>query len=204
MRGKHVPTVFVLIAVAISLVVLVLTASMRAADVQWAYVHMAVAAATALFVAFVGIRQCRALLDKGASASAVASSNAFYMGIVWAWGALALVATYATGVLIWKEWWQFLIGFAAAAILSFYFSSALKRNAMAGREDETLLSRSRIVAKVQLVAMVITMLGLLIDGKMWRFLVVRYTDWAANDVFFFGAMAIALISGYALKANKHP
>ena len=50
----------------------------------------------------------------------------------------------------------------------------------------------------------LTMLGLLIDGKMWRFLVVRYTDWAANDVFFFGAMAIALISGYALKANKHP
>ena len=109
MRGKHVPTVFVLIAVAVSLVVLVLTASMRAADVQWAYVHMAVAAATALFVAFVGIRQCRALLDKGASASAVASSNAFYMGIVWAWGALALVATYATGAdavsagLMWPE-----------------------------------------------------------------------------------------------------
>jgi hypothetical protein len=49
---------------------------------------------------------------------------------------------------------------------------------------------------------VIAVLGLLIDGKMTRFLIPRYTDWAANNVFFFGALAVAAISANALRANR--
>ncbi|MEZ5854292.1 MAG: hypothetical protein R3D67_05895 [Hyphomicrobiaceae bacterium] len=50
-----------------------------------------------------------------------------------------------------------------------------------------------------LFAMVITMVGLLVDGKMWRFTTVAglrrgSQDWAANHIFFFGAMALAAIS----------
>jgi hypothetical protein len=50
--------------------------------------------------------------------------------------------------------------------------------------------------------MLITIVGFLIDGKMVRFLNPRFTDWAANNVFFFGAIATAAITGYALKAKK--
>lgn len=197
------PTIVPLLAVAVSLILLVLTADGRAADVSMAYIHAAIAAATALLVAGVAVRQCSTLLGKGASASEVASSNAWYMGVVWSWGALALIATYGTGVLVWKEWWHFVLAFAVAAGLSLYFSNGLKKDAIAGKEDETMLKLARYLAIVQLVGMGITMLGLIVDGKMMRFLTPRFTDWAGNNVFFFGALGIALISGYALKKNKH-
>jgi hypothetical protein len=203
LKGDLVPNVMVLIAGAVSLALLVLTASLRVEGVHWAYVHMAIAAATALLIAAAAMRRCRALLDSGASAAEVAGSNAWYMGMVWAWGALALIATYATRILVWREWWQFLIAFAVVAALSFYFASTLTRDGRAGKQDEAMLRTSRILAKVQLVGMIITMFGLVIDGKMTRFMTLRFTDWAANNVFFFGAMAIAIISAYALRTNKH-
>lgn len=197
------PTVVPLITAAVSLVLLVITADARAEDVRMAYVHAAIAAATALIVAGFAVRQCRSLLAKTASASEVASSNAWYMGVIWGWGMLALVATYGTGVLVWNEWWHFVLAFAVAAVLSLYFANALKKDALAGKEDETMLKLARYLAIVQLTGMVITMLGLIIDGKMVRFMTLRFTDWAANNVFFFGALGIALISAYALRYNKH-
>jgi hypothetical protein len=198
-----VPTVVPLITAAVSLVLLVIAADARAEDVRMAYVHAAIAAATALIVAGFAVRQCRSLLAKTASASEVASSNAWYMGVIWGWGMLALVATYGTGVLVWNEWWHFVLAFAVAAVLSLYFANALKKDALAGKEDETMLKLARYLAIVQLTGMVITMLGLIIDGKMVRFMTLRFTDWAANNVFFFGALGIALISAYALRYNKH-
>jgi hypothetical protein len=201
--GEHVPTVVPLIAIAVSILLLVLTADGRAADVRMAYVHAAIAAATALLVAGVAVLQCRRLLGKGASASEVASSNAWYMGVIWSWAGLVLIATYGTGVLVWKEWWHFVLGFAIAAGLSLYFANALKQDARAGKEDAAMLRLARYLAIVALVGMAVTMLGLLIDGKMVRFLTLRFTDWAANNVFFFGALGIAVISGYALRNNKH-
>lgn len=197
------PTVVPLITAAVSLVLLVIAADARAEDVRMAYVHAAIAAATALIVAGFAVRQCRSLLAKTASASEVASSNAWYMGVIWGWGMLALVATYGTGVLVWNEWWHFVLAFAVAAVLSLYFANALKKDALAGKEDETMLKLARYLAIVQLAGMVITMLGLIIDGKMVRFMTLRFTDWAANNVFFFGALGIALISAYALRYNKH-
>ncbi len=203
LRGKYVPTVVPLVVAGLSVIFLVFVADARAEDVRMAYVHAAIAAATALIVAGVAVRQCRILLAKAASASEIASSNAWYMGIIWGWGALALIATYTTGVLVWKEWWQFVLAFAFAALLSLYFASALKKDTLAGKEDETMLRIARYLAIVQLVGMGITMLGLIIDGKMVRFLTLRFTDWAANNIFFFGALGIALISAYALRHNKH-
>ncbi len=201
--GDSVPTAIPLIAVALSLGLLVLTADARAADVRMAYVHAAISAATALLIAGVAVGQCRRLLAKAASASEIASSNAWYMGVIWTWGTLALIVTYGSGVLVWKEWWHFVLGFGAAAGLSLYFARTLKQDALAGKEDEATLRRARYLAIAALAGMVVTMLGLIIDGKMVRFLTPRFTDWAANNVFFFGALGIAVISAYALRNNKH-
>jgi hypothetical protein len=116
--------------------------------------------------------------------------------VIWSWGALALAVTYGTQVLVWKEWWRFCIGFGAAAGLCWLFSFTLDSDAEKGGEaDAAMLRLARYVAMVQLFGMVVTMLGLVIDGKMIRFLNPRFTDWAANNVFFFGAMALALRRG---------
>lgn len=196
-------TLVPLIVAGLSLVFLVFAADARAVDVRMAYVHAAIAVATALLVAGIAVRQCRTLLAKAASASEIASSNAWYMGLIWGWGMLALIVIYGTGVLVWKEWWHFVLAFGLAAALSLYFARVLKNDALAGKEDETMLRIARYLAIVQLAGMVITMLGLIIDGKMVRFLTPRFTDWAANNIFFFGALGIAVISAYALQHNKH-
>jgi hypothetical protein len=192
-----------LLGLALSTAALVACAALRAQSLEMAYVHAAVSALTAILIAVFAIRQCRAMLDAQASSSEVAASNARYMGLVWSWGALALIGTYASGVLVWKEWWHFAIAFVCAAGLSLWFSATLKKDADTGREDAALLRLARYIAIIQLVGMIAAVVGLIIDGKMRRFALPRYTDWAANNVFFFGAIAVALISGYALRNNKH-
>ncbi len=190
------------LGIGVSVVLLVVTAQMRQSDVAMAYVHMAVAAAAAFGLAVAGVRENLALRRSGAVKSAVASSTARQMGLIWLWGALALAAIYATGVLVWKEWWQFFLASAVAAGLCLYFSATLEKDARAGREDQTMLRLGRYLAIVQLAGMVIAVLGLLIDGKMSRFLTPRYTDWAANNVFFFGALAVGVISANALRQTR--
>ena len=183
--------------IAVSVAILVVTAS-----AQLFYVHMAVAAVVALFVATAAFRANQSALEANENEASVASLNARYMGIVWSWGSLALFITYTT-VLSWKEWWQFLIAFVLAAAISMFFSFLLARDAAQEKSDPTLLKVARIFGNVQLVGMVITMIGLLIDGKMQRFVGPRvHSDWAANNVFFFGALSLALISWMAIKANK--
>ena len=59
----------------------------------------------------------------------------------------------------------------------------------------------RLDERVAAIFFLVVMVGLLIDGKMTRFLVPRHGDWAANNIFFFGALALAVISAYALKTS---
>jgi hypothetical protein len=190
------------LGIGVSVVLLALTAALRHADLAMAYAHMGIAAAAAIGFAAAAVRENLALRRSGAAKSAIASSTARHMGLIWVWGAVALAVTYATGVLVWKEWWQFFLAFAVGAGLCLYFSAALDKDARAGREDETMLRLGRYLAIVQLAGMVIAVLGLLIDGKMSRFLTPRYTDWAANDVFFFGALAVGVISANALRQTR--
>jgi hypothetical protein len=190
------------ISIVLSIAALVGTAAARAGNVQMAYAHMGLAALASVLFAAIAIRDCRQLLASGAKYAEVAATNARSFGFVWAWGALVLLITYGAGVLSWREWWQYTIPFAAAAGLSLLFSRTLQKEAQGDTEDRGLLKLGRYLAIIQLAGMVVAMAGLLIDGKMTRFLNVRYTDWAANNVFFFGALAIALISAFALHANR--
>ena len=185
------------LVIATGVAILVVTAA-----AQMFYLHMAVAAVISLFIAIAAYRANQQAAEAGSSEASVAGLNARYMGIIWSWGSLALFITYIT-VLSWKEWWQFLIAFVVAAGIAMYFSFLLTREAEQDAEDPALLNLARILAIVQLAGMVATMLGLLIDGKMQRFVGVKvHSDWAANNIFFFGALGLALISWMAIKASR--
>ncbi len=170
----------------------------RAESVQMAYVHMALAGLMAVVFVLAYLLQNRALVTNGASSSRVAANTSRSIGMVWLWGALGLAATYATGILSWREWPVFLAACIVIAGLCLLFAAMLDKDARQGREDATMLRLGRILALVLLIGMLIAIVGLIIDGKMTRFLVPRYTDWPANNIFFFGAVAMALISGRAL------
>ena len=124
------------------------------------------------------------------------------MSRIWLWGVLGLAAIYATGILVWSEWWQFLLAFAIAGALCYGSAVALQRQADSGSDNEALLTRGHYATIAQLVGMILVVVGLLIDGKMVRFFTERYTDWAGNNIFFFGAAALGALSIYGIMSRQ--
>ena len=156
---------------------------------------MVIAAVMGVGFAVMAMRQSHGRRVAGAAPSDVGRINARYMGTIWAWGALMLLTTYGTGILVWKEWWHFFIAFTLAGGLCLLFAATLEHHI-------NMLRWARYFTMSQLAGMILIVVGLLIDGKMVRFLNPRHADWAANNVFFFGALSLAAISAYALKNNK--
>jgi len=180
---------------------LVLCAMILAAAAGLPLAHMTLAALINAALALSAIREDRRLKATGANESAIASSAARFMSLVWLLGAAGLALTYVF-ILQWKEWWHFFLAFAAVGGLCLFFAMALAKDARAGREDATMLKLARYLNIGQFAGMLITVAGLLIDGKMTRYLTPRYTDWAGNNFFFFGALALAAISAHTLWAGR--
>ncbi len=194
----HVAMVAWILAIGASVAALVISAAARSGDVNMAYAHLTIAAGTNILFALMAIRELAAAAAAGETRAALAAKSARSMGLVWTWAALVIFVTYGTGVLTWKEWPAHVVGLVVVGGLCLTISNALIKTANDG-DDETMLTMARYGAIAQLVAMVALMLGFLLDGQMKRFLVERFTDWPAKNVMFFGAMAIAAISGAALK-----
>lgn len=185
-----------------SVVALVFLAAERPQGVAYAYAHMALSFATALTLAIMALVAARKQVDQGARPNVVSATLAHHMGLVWGWGALALLVTYATGIATWKEWPGFFAAFAVLGVVSHVLSWRLRVEAASGGPGR-IYTYSRYLAMGQLLGMIIVMAGLVIDGKMVRFLSIQgenWQDWAANNYFFFGAFALAMISAYGLRA----
>jgi len=191
-----------LLSMAISLALLAFTAGERSGNIQMAYINMAIAAIAGVVFVVLALRSSQRLQESGASRMAIAADTALSMSLIYIWGTIGLAVIYGSGILIWKEWWQFLLVFLAVGLISLGMSILMQKRVKSGQEDEALLTHGDRAAIAQLVGMIIVTLGLLIDGKMVRFMVERYTDWAANNIFFFGAAALAVISAHALWARK--
>lgn len=190
-----------MLGIALGISILVISAA-----VAQPLAHMAAAAFISIVIAILAVRENRALHAAGASSPSIASSTARHMGFVWVWGALSLLVTYFF-ILKWHEWLSFFIAFAVAGALCLFIANTLDRDAAAGREDATMMKIARYLTIGQLVGMAITMIGLVVDGKMTRFATeagkrVGWQDWAANNIFFFGALALAAISLNALQTSK--
>lgn len=154
------------------------------------------AAAVNLLVAASGARERRTLRAANASRSLIEGATARTMGVIWLWGAAALVLIYTT-VMSWREWTHFSAAFAGAGLLCLGFAALLKKDADKGREDATLLRLGRYLAIGQLLGMLATLAGLVIDPDK-EILYATDNDWAGNGIFLFGAVALAIVSAYAL------
>lgn len=164
--------------------------------------HIAACALVSLAIVLLAFRDHQQLINSGAPTSAKASSTARYLGLVWGWGALSVIAIYLFVLeKVWSEWWQFFIGFAFAAVASIGFAMLLDRDRAAGRSDPILVKVGRILAYVQIVGMTVGIISLFVDKKFPRD--VTYADWAGNNILFFGALAIAAISLDALRSPAH-
>jgi hypothetical protein len=177
-------------------------ATILAAGANEPALHMAATGVVCVAITAMAIREHHKLIGDGAPATTIASSTARYLGLIWAWGGLALAATY---LLIletrWPEWWQFFIGFAFAAVASIAFSNMLDRDTAAGRPGATLVKVGRLLVQVQLVGMAVGIISLLIDHKFPRD--TSHADWAGCNILFFGALAVAAVNLDALRSPAH-
>ncbi len=179
-------------ALAIGLLAIILSAAAERPGL-----HLALATLVCLGFVVLAIWDFQRLLANSANLPALASATARDMGFVWAWAALGMLFTYVF-ILSWHEWWQYVLAAGVVAALCFFFSASMSRDADSDREDETMLKLARYLTIGQLVGMLITMIGLIVDNKMPRD--PQQPDWAANNIFFLGAAALALISANALRS----
>jgi len=168
--------------------------------------HLLLSGLVVAVVSFAAYRTNRHELSQNRlGRSKLASINAVYMTLIWGWGAVALAATYLALPELqshnwWrKEWWQFVAVFGGATVLSAIFAYILNRDESPDGSESTLAKSARYLAIAQLVAMIGTMLGLIIDGKMDF----GWIDWSANNIFFTGAAGLAVLSLIALATQKN-
>lgn len=179
----------------------VLTAAARHSDA-----HAYVTGIVTVAIALLAIYEHRKLVADKANEKLIAASTARHMGLVWTWGAICLLVTYvpAFGILQWKEWMPFTMVFGGVAALCLYFNLTLKREIENGNGDSTLLNLSHYLAYAQLFGMAAVMTGLVLDGKFPAEVKrnLAWQDWAANNVFFFGAFALFAITANSLIAER--
>ena len=185
-----------MIALTLSVCAIIITA---AANMPIA--HMAASGIVSLVFALIAVRDHASLVASGASKNLIGSSTARHTGLVWAWGAIGILVTYAFILENrWPEWWQFFIGFAAAAAASLMFASMLDRDAEAGKVDQSVMKIGRALVMVQFIGVIGALISMFVDGKFPRD--ISHGDWAGCNIFVFGAIAIAAISLNALLQSK--
>ncbi len=167
------------------------------------HLHAIVASIIGFVWAGLGIAQNWSTRNAGANEFRVASETAQQMGFVWGWGAAALFLTYAF-VIQWKEWITFVSAAAVVAVVCLAFSAILRRDGEKDSSDKTMLNLAWYLTVGQLVGMLAAVIGLVVDGKIPAQLKTHqaWQDWAANNIFFFGALALVGISANALYSMR--
>lgn len=175
-------------------------ATVLAAAAEQPALQMAAVAVICIAFTLIAIRDHQKLRNTGAPMSAIASSTARYLALVWAWAAFAILITYLFVMdKHWAEWWQFFIGFLFAAVATIGFAVLLDRDRSAGRDDAMLVKMGRLLLQFQVIGMAAGVISLFVDHKFPR--AATHADWAGCNIFFFGALAIAAISLDALRSR---
>lgn len=168
------------------------------------YLHLVVAATVAIAVALGAFAEAQGAKESGHSSRGLELSTVVrHMGMVWTWSALGTIVTYGVGILVWREWWHFFLATFTMAGLSLFLSATLRGDTEAQTEDATMFKIARGYAIATLIAMPITMIGLLQQGKLGRFFTeaghrIGSQDWAATNIYFFGALALTALAWKAL------
>lgn len=165
------------------------------------HMNLAASGAVGLVLVIAGILKRRSLARAGASVSRIESATAAYMGLIWLWGAIAIVTVYPL-MMSWREWPHFFGAFLTAGLISLAYANMLSRDADKGRDDPTMLQLGRYLAIGQLAGMVVTLAGLAIDPDK-EIVFIRESDWAGNGIFVTGAAALLLITAEALFLSRN-
>ena len=123
--------------------------------------------------------------------------NARLIAIAYAWGAIAMQALYTTPLtgLKWQHGWQYALVMMLLALGAFHMARALGDPSPERRASWLALALPIAIANALLSAGGLAFLA--VSGK----LLARRSDWAANQVFLFGALTIMVLAAIALRTH---
>lgn len=140
-------------------------------------------------------REGRVVLNGRDDAIIALRRNANLIAIAYGWGALAMQTLYTTPLtgLRWQHGWQY----ALAMLLLAMAALRLARGLADPHRQESLVTLGAPIAIVNALLGAAGLVFLTASGKLliWR------SDWAANQVFLFGALLIMVLSAIALKTH---
>lgn len=161
------------------------------------FAYFVTSAMIGITAAIIAQRHITKLYASGACASLLSASAAQHMSLLWAWGSLALFITYSFFLPAWREWITFSASFALLAIISLFFSKVMASDAQKGKQDQSLHKLGRLLTIIQLSGTLAAVIGLLIDPQK-TFLNMDKKEWAANNIFLFGALGLLIVSATGL------
>lgn len=161
--------------------------------------HMAIAAAVAVFMALAAISDVR----RGATIEDRAQISLRHLGLVWIWTALNLFVTYAFGY-TWRPWLPLFSGCFLAGGMCLFIASTL-RKAIDENQPDPLFSRmARLIAMVQLVITGSAVFYLFVEMFVLPSARTLHQGWAAQSLFFFSSLALAAVSLSTLHMETAP
>ena len=124
-----------------------------------------------------------------------AKAHATLLAIGWAWGGVAMLAVYLLSGLKWQHGWQYGSGMVLVAGLILAYAAGLARGVLA---SGPALTAARVLSGLQGMAAAGGVAWLALSGK----LATEKGDWAANDIFIAGGLAIVALTVLGLVARR--
>lgn len=123
--------------------------------------------------------------------------NSVLAGLIYAWGAAAMLAIYSMSSLNWQHWWQYGAGMALVAVAILLYAYFLAGDGSPLRSP-TALDHVMTLTAVQGLAMAGALVYILVADKLGT----RRDDWVANYIFTGGTFLLALLSLVASLAYR--
>lgn len=156
----------------------------------------------ALVILVVGLRSNQPLWSVQAAratdqaAIEAARFNAWLMAVAFVWGAIAMFAVYSLSGLRWQHGWQYGAGMALFSAFAYIFGLMLERSGPARHRQ--LLKSGLQLTMLQGIAAIAGLVFLIGSGKLETF----RPDWAANQIFLWGGLAIVGLSAIAVTTQR--
>jgi len=127
-----------------------------------------------------------------------AQSNAVLAALVYAWGAVAMLAIYSLTPLKWQHWWEYGAAMLVIACAILIYANALTTGPARLRSPRAIDILMGLTL-AQGVAVVVAILWILLSGKVHTL----RGDWAANEIFLGGAAMLAMVSAISIVTHRN-
>ncbi len=181
-------------------ITIAVSAMVIAAAMEGRAAHLALGLVIVVFITLSAVMAHRSATDEGKDAPRLAAILARFMGMLWAWAAIAVFITYAFILVQSQDWPGVVVVLTLGSGMCLFISNILERDAEGGQSDPKVVNFVLLIAKVQLGACCVALGGLLAYSRF----VMGGPDprWAAVNLLLCTTLGLAALSGYTIATSS--